>query len=527
MGVELWLRPWAQYAPTRRLALKAGVAEVPAGHAGPALLYHRQATPPLVDGHHDTAETVAPMLERGAAGVAQHHIDTNLSLLPFSVRRIPGYAIATDVGLCRLLWPDAPERPPAGHVPQNNSEKVALDLMLRAEAVWDRIGDVEDALADPACLWENLRRRWKELGAREPRMDVVVRHAQELPRILDTLEARPRRILRRVNRQLPIGRVQEIDRRAMLWLARQPGHTLAERAGDQQRVLAVAREENFDTLENRVLGAYGELAHRHCREYLDRNRTRRQTRRARLVEAYGDRCARMARELAERGVRQAAPGVTPNFVLQQNPHYHRIWDAWHELLDREREKDELWRWQARSWEEFCAIAVVVALIGVPGARLVASAPLWFRDEHRRGCWIETDPPLGVVYLPLSGLIVEVQAGPRKDQLGGLGAPLWLQVGAVGEAQGFASCVAVWPMWSPFGGLVPTEAEEVRTVLGLAAGTGLKGGLVIRPARSHETSERDAAGNVLALEIGTEGAALRDGLLAMTGFLDRFIRRRGE
>jgi hypothetical protein len=83
------------------------------------------------------------------------------------------------------------------------------------------------------------------------------------------------------------------------------------------------------------------------------------------------------------------------------------------------------------------------------------------------------------------------------------------------------------MWSPFGGLVPTEAEEVRTVLGLAAGTGLKGGLVIRPARSHETSERDAAGNVLALEIGTEGAALRDGLLAMTGFLDRFIRRRGE
>jgi hypothetical protein len=59
---------------------------------------------------------------------------------------------------------------------------------------------------------------------------------------------------------VPVGRVQEIDRRAMLWFARQPGETLADRAGDDQRVLAVAREENFDTLENRVLS-----------ECLDRN----------------------------------------------------------------------------------------------------------------------------------------------------------------------------------------------------------------------------------------------------------------
>lgn len=524
MSVELWLRPWARFAPNRRLALTGIETAVPGDHSGPALIYNRRASPPLIDAHHDIAERVFIMKERGAPGIAAHDVETSLSLLPFPVRRRPGFEVSTEEGRCKLVWDDAPEKPRPGEDPQNESEQLAFDLMLRAEAVWDRIGDVEDALADPARLWETMRRRWTEFDAQEPRMDVIVRHAQDLARVLDTLESRPRRILRRIHRQLPVGRVQEIDRRAMLWLARQPGETLAERAGDDQRVLAVAREENFDTLENRVLRAYGELAHRHCREYLERNRTRRQTRRARLVDAYGKRCARMARDLAERGVRRAEPGLTPNFVLQQNPLYHRIWNAWLELIDRERAKDELWRWQARSWEEFCTLAIMVALIGVPGAQLVSSAPLWFRDEHRRGRWIEADAPLGVVFLPAADLIVEVQSGPREDRLSGLGAPLWLRIGKAGETKGILSRVAVWPIWSPLGGLVPGEAEEVSAVLEHAAGDRPSGGIVIRPAQSHESTEEDVVAEVLALTIGTEGAALRGALSAITAVLADFADR---
>jgi hypothetical protein len=394
--------------------------------------------------------------------------------------------------------------------------------MLRVEAVWDRIGDVEDALSDPARLWQTLRERWTGRDAQEPRMDVIVAHARDLPRVLDALERRPRRILRRVHRQLPVGRVQEIDRRAMLWLARQAGETLAERAGDEQRVMAVAREENFDTLENRVLRAYCELAHRHAREYLERNRTRKQTRRARHVEGFRKRCARLARDLAARGIPQAEPSVTPNFVLQQNPLYHRIWTAWGELINRERMKDELWRWQARSWEEFCSLAIVVALTSVRGAQLVATTPLWFRDEHRRGRWIEADAPLAVVHLPGSGLIVEVQTGARQDQLAGLAAPIWLRIGRVGEATGFLSRVAIWPLWSPMGGLVPGEEAELGAILAQARRDGLVGALAIRPAPSHEQADLAEGGRTLILTMGTEGAALRDALWAMTAFVEDLL-----
>jgi hypothetical protein len=516
MTVELWLRPWARYAPARRLTLAETGMAVPDGHAGPVLVY--AASPPTlrVDGRSDAAEAVAAMWERGP-GQGAAEVPAMLWQLPLPMRRSPGRAIATANAACRLVWPDAPERF-HGEDPRTEDEQRARALMLRAEAVWDRVSDVEDALADPARLWSTLRRRWTEEDSDEPRMDVIVRHSTELGPVLDALEKRPRRILRRVHRQVPVGRVQEIDRRAMLWLARQPGETLAERAGDDQRVLAVAREENFDTLENRVLRAYGELAHLHAREYLDRNRTRSKSRRANLVEAFGRRCGRLARDLAARGVRAAEPGVIPNFVLQQNPQYHRVWDAWSELLEREREKDELWRWQARSWEEFCTLALMVALIGVPGARAVATAPLWYRDEHHRGRWIDSDTPLGVFQLPETGLIVEVQSGTPQRDLAGFGAPVWLRIGRTGEVREFLTRIPVWPIWSLAGGLVPGEEREVGTVLAYGRHQLVRGGIVLRSATGPEALERSLSEGAIVLTLGTEGPALRDGLQSLTDYL---------
>lgn len=522
MTVELWLRPWARYLPAHRLALAGSERAVPDDHSGPLLVYASSPASLRVDGRSDAAEPVAAMWER-AAGQGAAEVPATLWQLPLPVRRTPGRAVATGPGVCRLIWPSAPERF-RGEEPRTEDEQRARALMLRAEAVWDRVSDVEDALADPAKLWETLRRRWTEEDSDEPRMDVIVRQATELAPVLDALEKRPRRILRRVHRQVPVGRVQEIDRRAMLWLARQPGDTLAERAGDDQRVLAVAREENFDTLENRVLRAYGALAHLHAREYFDRNRTRKQSRRAATVEAFGRRCGRLARDLVARGVRAAEPGVIPNFVLQQNPQYHRIWDAWIELLDREREKDELWRWQARSWEEFCTLALMVALIGVPGARTVATAPLWYRDEHHRGRWIESDTPLGVFHLPGAGLIVEVQSVTAYRDLAGFAAPIWLRIGRTGEAREPLARIPVWPIWSFAGGLVSGEERDVAAVLPYGRQRIVRGGIVLRPAKDPDTPETRQSGGAIVLTLGTEGAALRDGLQSLTDYLAAAMAR---
>jgi hypothetical protein len=113
--------------------------------------------------------------------------------------------------------------------------------------------------------------------------------------------------------------------------------------------------------------------------------------------------------LAERGVIEATADAAPNFVLQNNANYRKVWDAWVDLLRRGRIVDDLWRWQARSWEEFCALALMVALQSIPSARAIATSPLEFREEQEQGCWVRHVNPLAVIFLPEQNITVEVTA----------------------------------------------------------------------------------------------------------------------
>ena len=191
----------------------------------------------------------------------------------------------------------------------------------------------DDALANPLRFWQELSEKWSSRDNSPPQMHIIVQHARKLPRILNELVRVPRRILRRTHQQILVSQVQEIDRRSMMWLARQPGETLAERAGDRQRLLAVAREENFDTLENRVLHAYVEAAKAVARDYLKRNRFKAQHARYRRIAEFQTLCKRISRDLSDRSVRIAEAGVIPNFALQENPRYHAVWQGWKDLLE--------------------------------------------------------------------------------------------------------------------------------------------------------------------------------------------------
>ena len=512
---ELWRRPWAlvDLAKRHRLMLADAAVEIAPDHRASVWLYSPGGEMLLVDGRKDTTEAVA--------GFTLKDSSRTLSLVPQPLRVKPGVVVTAAKISARITWPDAPERPPAKLEPQTQRERDAHTLMLRAQAVLDRLHDVDSALADPSTLWEELRRRWiQEDQNIQPQMHVIVRHALRLSRTLDELERSPRHVLRRTHQQIPISRVQELDRRAMAWLVRQPGETLAERAGDRQRVLAVARQENFDTLENRVLRAYAELARHVAKDYLERNAKKSATTRARKVEEFGKRCRRISLTLAERGVRLAEPGVTPNFVLQQNANYHAIWTAWQDLLRHNTELDEIWRWQARSWDEFCAIAVIVAMVGIPGSKLISAAPLTFRDEQYRGSWIDHDNPLAAFHLPEHGIVVEIRyrmANPNA-YLADFGAPIWIRIGKTGDTAGFLANIAVWPMWDVRGGLAPEEAEELEAALQLGANAQIVSGIVLRPSSSNEFADVEQTPKLLMATIGTDGAPLWQGLDALTHFL---------
>ena len=516
--IDAWRRPWAMIdgnptdaAATYWVVLGSEI-EWSADHA--PIIVTDVPEGPLVDGKAGTSEFLGRVDGTRAAW-----------LLPFPVKA--GSQPLIHIGERRISveWTDMPAAPDADAVEESGVPDPGIQLMDRVKRIWTRLREVEDLIADPATLWPELTRRWTGGEADErPKMDEIVIQSRSMRAVLDRLDKAPRRVLRRIHEQLPLSRVQELDRRSMTWLIRQPGETMAEQAGNSQRILGIAREENFNTLENRVLLAYAKLARQVAVDYVPKRALLRS--REKLVQSFGRRCKTSAEELTKRGVTEAKPDVTPNFVLLNNPDYHAVWEAWRKLLDRKRIFDELWRWQVRSWDEFCGLAVMVALQGIDGAEAVATSPLVFRAEQQRGSWLITTRPLGVVHLMEQSIIAEVTYGrprqPSADTARTLPeyepflAPIRIRCGRVGNQKEFLKNILVWPQWSLNGGLPECEASETANMLRPEGGklkgslTLVAGGIVIMPARG-DRSELIKAGNVYYLTLGASGKSLQEGL----------------
>lgn len=510
MSLQVWHRPWALLDHTGACwsLIRSGQDITIHLKAGVTWLYTDDPRGPLIDGRPGNCALEARLPD----GHGPYS-------LPIPTRRNVLAATAGGAGVVRLDSSALPERPPEDLDPADEQQTRAKALLTRVKSTWARLREVESVLADPARIWVRLGELWYcESAAANPEMDMIVRQARRMLRTIEFLDRAPRRMLRRTRQLIPLSRVQEVDRKTLAWLIRQPGETIAERAGDRQRIQAVAREENFNTLENRVLLSYARIAREVAREYRDRHVGATGSARVRLVQGFGLRCGRLERDLRERGVHAAAADVTPNFVLQNNTDYRAVWVAWHELLQRERVLDRLWRWQARSWEEFCALAVVVALQALPGARQLAVSPLLYRDEQHQGCWIRHFNPLAVLFLPEAGATVEVSYRFRAGAvLSRFGAPIWLRIGQIDSAD-FLSRWAIWPLWHPDGGLEPGEPDELARLLPAGRQENVRGGVTLRPVVPNGQAEQDTRTNTASFTLGTSGPALRDGLTRLGRFL---------
>ena len=107
---------------------------------------------------------------------------------------------------------------------------------------------------------------WNEKD--EPVRSIIVEIAQNASARIEDVCMRPRRVLSRQREMHPVGRVQEMDAGCLRWLIRQPGRTIAQKAGTRQQVLAITRFEDSDTPENRVVLDLLKRASAACRRYI-------------------------------------------------------------------------------------------------------------------------------------------------------------------------------------------------------------------------------------------------------------------
>ena len=430
-----------------------------------------------------------------------------------------------------LAWTGLLSRP-YGKDPEADAADADMRQFQFLMGLVGRMQDFDSALSEDVRFlpWEKVFHSWLEPEEnQDPTMDVVVRHAmQHRSRWSDIVE-RPRRLLNRTRELVGLNRVEELDTQCMAWLSRQPGRTTAERAGPRQRILALARYENLNTLENRVFRDLMERTDAAARDYLRLNAGRRRdvdsrgrTSRYRIVEQYARECRRFARELHAMGVSKLDGVVQPNFVLIQDDRYRHVWSAWTEIVQRERVYDDLWRWQRRAWGEFAKAACGVALQAAHGGEIEIASPLFFRMEHRRGQWLEHDDPLVVVAFRRKGFVVEVLDGCSKDLpsvLRELGASAWLRVSDVKGGQD--KYLAVWTVLGmgprrDLRGLVDSADETAQFFRQIHPQARLLGGFVLQAEpEPMADAQLEAGGSVTGLSFGPADHHLSEGLSTLS------------
>ena len=356
-------------------------------------------------------------------------------------------------------------------------------------------------------------------------MAEIVRQARDIGPVLGDLEKRLRKVLRRTRERLPLARVQEMDRASMQWLSRQPGRTMVERAGSDQRIMAIARRENFDTPENRVLRAYVELAAQVARRWIMVNERADSSARYVSVRAFALRCGRMAKTLQIGGVGRAEPGLTPNYVLLQDRSYAEMYKSWLRLLSREKLLDDLWAWQAETWTDFCVLAIILALDAMEEAELVAQSPVGWRSEPSQGRHFEQDRPLAVYWLRQAGKIVEVQSRPTNpdSRLVQARCHVALRVAHL-DGDKLMRRTAVWTPHA-MQRVAPYEAasEAAHRLAEMARERGslMREGLILTPAhKEFEVQRADVGGvaSVTAIALDAAGDSLSLGLKAIADFM---------
>lgn len=214
--------------------------------------------------------------------------------------------------------------------------------------------------------------RWADLPeliqeySRNPavqRRSLIVTIAETMPQHVQQLVNAARRILIHERRLLPATQASELDSGCLQWYFRQPGRTTLEKASaNRQRLQAMSRRETFNTLENRLVREFLLRCVRECRQYVRfvcAGETG--TGCARDVHRFGVMCTELLKHPVWEDVEELESGARPNYVLQSDVRYRKIWELYQKLLRKQDDEDWMWAWQGRTWADICTLLICSAL----------------------------------------------------------------------------------------------------------------------------------------------------------------------
>lgn len=261
---------------------------------------------------------------------------------------------------------------------------------LRWEAELDA-QDADDWFTTPRPTlapipWPQLAKVLEE-PVHELRMDLICKIASQFDTVLFKLAANPHKILHRHRTRQHLSKVQQLDSACLAWLTRQPGLSPIEKAGARQQIMAVARTEGYDTLENRVLKDVLSRCQRSARLYLHQNQAYADKSRYRMVQQFDRRCRKALRSSVFKSIHALTTVPQPNYVLQHDKAYHELWHWYLRLVKRETATLEAWRWQHRLWADMVRLIACSCIYGDGDWSSPLEQFVWLREGPESGNWI--------------------------------------------------------------------------------------------------------------------------------------------
>lgn len=177
----------------------------------------------------------------------------------------------------------------------------------------------------------------------EPEESLITEIARKLTKDLECILKEPRRTLIRHREQTSLAKVKQLDSQCLTWLNRQSGRTIAEKAGVKQKVLAIVRRIDYNTLENRVLKDLMQRAEGLAIIYLNKHKNAfPEHELIRLVKKFIFLCHQgiALPEMEEVSALTEVP--LPNYVLQQDRSYKKIWKYYRLVLQQTQIFEHLW-----------------------------------------------------------------------------------------------------------------------------------------------------------------------------------------
>jgi hypothetical protein len=283
-----------------------------------------------------------------------------------------------------------------------DSESRETSLMYQHVLSWSQFFDdlfentqKKDAETN-SVTWETILGMLEELATPSiPRMSLIVRIAEEMQISLPETVSRMRKILVRRHEMAPAKRAFEMDNNCVKWLIRQPGYTVAEKAGYKQKLKAVIRKESYDTLENRVLKDFTRRcrlsSHTYIKNEVGTSLQMKSSTRFKTIKSFKTICNMCLSEVVFDEVSVPQAGFRSNYVLQNDARYKTVWKWYKKLLRQDDEVDQVWDWQARSWADICRLFVGCALkLGLNDFKdpiPLIDGPLLLSAEQKLGCRI--------------------------------------------------------------------------------------------------------------------------------------------